>query len=71
MKTKAEIVQRLLGEGKIDAEEAVVLLMRDDAQPVIYYPALPLNPYPDPFPYPQPVPWWPYGPFITYSIGQG
>lgn len=60
MKTKAQIVQRLLEEKKIDAEEAVILLMTDKeyvpvAQPYPYpiYPAAPFQPfwYVDPRPY--------------------
>lgn len=45
MKTKAEIVQRLLGEGKIDAEEAVVLLMGEKTE-IQFIPYVPHNPYP-------------------------
>lgn len=53
MKTKAEIVQRLLSEGKIDAGEAVVLLMGEKQTeyiaypwPAFPYPITPINPYP-------------------------
>jgi len=42
MKTKAEIVQRLLEEKKVDAEEAVILLMSDKQKEYVYIP----NPYP-------------------------
>lgn len=53
MKTKAQIVQRLLEEKKIDAEEAVILLMADkEIQYIPYYPT----------PYPQPLPI-----FVTLS----
>lgn len=46
MKTKTEIVQRLLDAKQIDAEEAVILLMQDkEIQFVPYYPQ-PYNPYP-------------------------
>lgn len=45
MKTKAEIVQSLLNDGKITAEEAVILLTADIKYvPVTYTPT--------------PVPWW-------------
>lgn len=47
MKTKAEIVQRLLEEKKIDAQEAVVLLMGTEKEFVWVswpqYPAWPIN----------------------------
>lgn len=51
MKTKAEIVQKLLEEKKIDAEEAVILLMGENKgvqyipYPVYPQPFYPLNPY--------------------------
>lgn len=49
MKTKAEIVQRLLDEKKITADDAVVLLMAEEKQSIIYvdrpYPVYPANPY--------------------------
>lgn len=56
MKTKAEIVQALLNEGKITAEDAVILLMSDKQKEYVYIPQpIPYNPYPpfyvDPFPY--------------------
>lgn len=49
MKTKAEIVQALLNEGKITAEDAVVLLMDSKEKEYVYiptYPAAPYRPYP-------------------------
>lgn len=48
MKTKAEIVQRLLEAKQIDAEEAVVLLIQDKEVQFVPYPynPLPYNPYP-------------------------
>jgi len=59
MKTKAEIVQRLLEEKKIDAEEAVVLLMGEEKQ--IQYIPYPYNP-----PYPvNPYPFWPQSPIYS------
>lgn len=50
MKTKAEIVQSLLNEGKLSAEDAVVLLMKDVQYiyiqtPQPSYPNYPLNPF--------------------------
>lgn len=67
MKTKAEIVERLLREGKIDASEAVVLLMADSPTQPIYvgpvYPTYPTNPF---------YPWQPLGPFYyqnTITVG--
>ena len=65
--TKASIVQRLLDEKLITAEEAVVLLTNDAPAPPInpiqpYYPNphIPINPY-------TPInPWNPSQPFITY-----
>ena len=58
MKTKAQIVQQLLEEKKITAEEAVILLMND--APLQYipqpYPVYPFQPY-------QPRPW--QSPFVT------
>lgn len=59
--TKATIVQRLLDEKLITAEEAVVLLTSDA-------PVAPINPmqpyYPNPY---TPInPWNPSQPFITY-----
>jgi hypothetical protein len=60
MKTKAEIVQRLLDEKKIDAEEAVILLMEvKDVTLVPYYP----QPY-------WPTPYWsifPQSPIVNYG----
>lgn len=49
MKTKAEVVQRLLEEKKIDVEEAVILLMGNEKE--THY-----------IPYPQPV--YPQLPYI-------
>jgi hypothetical protein len=61
MKTKAEIVQRLLEEKKIDAEEAVILLMNDGQAVVTVYPIYPV----------QPAPVWSSNPWtlpiVTYS----
>lgn len=56
MKTKAEIVQELLNEEKITAEDAVVLLMSDKSNKeyifIPSYPNYPYNPYPfNPFYY--------------------
>lgn len=48
MKTKAQIVQRLLEEKKIDAEEAVILLMGD--KEIQYIPYYPTPAYPQPLP---------------------
>lgn len=64
MKTKAEIVQRLLEEKKIDAEEAVVLLMSEDKQLGITFPVWPAT---QPvYPY-NPNPYYPNGwPIVTY-----
>lgn len=56
MKTKAEIVQRLLDEKKIDAEEAVVLLMSDAVQQPFILPMFPQPVHPL---YPQ-YPMWPF-----------
>lgn len=62
MKTKAEIVQKLLEEKKIDAEEAVILLMGEhkDVQYI---------PYPQPYPvYPaSPAPLYPHSPIWVYD----
>lgn len=50
MKTKAQIVQRLLNEKQIDAEEAVTLLMSEKEiqfipyNPLPSWPAYPINP---------------------------
>lgn len=64
MKTKAEIVQRLLEEKKIDVEEAVTLLMGEEKQ--ITYVPYPYNPVPI---YPL-NPHYPIFPsFPTYSYG--
>lgn len=49
MKTKAKIVQRLLEEKKIDAEEAVILLMEGEKERDTVY-----VPYPQPY---YPTPW--------------
>ena len=65
--TKASIVQRLLDEKLITAEEAVVLLTNDapaspinPIQPYYPNPHIPINPY-------TPInPWNPSQPFITY-----
>lgn len=57
MKTKAEIVQRLLEAKQVDAEEAVILLMSDSQ--VTY---IPYNPYP--YPYYPINPVWPYAPYV-------
>lgn len=60
--TKAQIVQRLLEEKQIKAEEAVILLMSDKEYITVpshpHQPQQPFNPYPN-FP--------PYGPWTTYS----
>lgn len=64
MKTKAEIVQRLLNEKQVDAEEAVILLMGSDkeVQFVPYYP----NPSPQPI---NPLtPLWPQYPYYPITI---
>jgi hypothetical protein len=65
--TKASIVQRLLDEKLITAEEAVVLLTSDTPvvpinpmQPYYPNPHIPINPY-------TPInPWNPSNPFVTY-----
>lgn len=58
MKTKAEIVQRLLEEKKIDAEEAVTLLMGEEK--TVQYIPYPYNPAPI-YPLNPPMyPAWPY-----------
>lgn len=64
MKTKCEIVQALLDEKRITAEEAVVLLMGEkeyiyinQPYPVIQ-PSHPLNPY---------APFWYSDPFPNFS----
>ncbi len=44
MKTKAQIVQRLLEEKKIDAEEAVILL-QDTSNQNVFIPYTPYTPY--------------------------
>jgi hypothetical protein len=59
--TKASIVQRLLDEKLITAEEAVVLLTND----VPIAPINPMQPY-YPNPYIPVSPWNPSNPFITY-----
>ena len=62
--TKADIVQRLLEEKHITAEEAIVLLMteRQIVNPTIP-PAMPIWQIPSPpTPYPYPNPW-----FTTYT----
>jgi hypothetical protein len=60
--TKAQIVQRLLEEKQINAEEAVTLLMSDKeyitVPPQLPQPQQPYNPYPY-------IP--PNGPWITYG----
>lgn len=56
MKTKAEIVQRLLEEKKIDAEEATILLMGNGTGTYYFL-------YPPPF-YP---PYTPYCPITVSS----
>lgn len=58
MKTKAQIVQRLLDEKKIDAEEAVVLLMSEKEfipypQPYPIYPVSPYRFFPSPITIPK------------------
>lgn len=55
MKTKAEIVQALLNEGKITAEDAVVLLMDSKEKEYVYVP--------------QPYPVYPYNPMSPYYTG--
>lgn len=57
--TKAQIVQRLLEEKQINAEEAVILLMSD--KEYITVPSHPLQPF-NPYPYNPPN-----GPCITYG----
>lgn len=69
MKTKAEIVQDLLNEGKITAEDAVILLMDSRQKEYVYIPQpYPYNPYPpffvDPFPFGTP-------PIVTWSDSSG
>jgi len=56
--TKASIVQRLLDEKLITAEEAVILLTNDT-------PAAPINPMQPCFPNPY-IPLNPWNPFVTY-----
>lgn len=53
MKTKCEIVQKLLDEKKITAEDAVILLMGEKEYVYIPhpYPASPWPFYSEPFPY--------------------
>lgn len=62
MKTKAEIVQRLIEEKRIDAEEAVILLMGNEKE-------IQFIPYPAPQPYPiyplSPYPSLPYSPITV------
>jgi hypothetical protein len=60
MKTKSEIVGQLLKDGKITAEEAVVLLQGPEKE-YVYIP----QPYPV---YPV-YPSWPIVTYGTYSIG--
>lgn len=57
--TKAQIVQRLLEEKQINAEEAVILLMSD--KEYITVPSHPQQPF-NPYPYNPPN-----SPWITYS----
>ena len=63
MKTKAEIVQKLLDEKKIDAEEAVILLMGETSQVII---SQPYPVYPSPIPFYTSYPNWP-----IISVGTG
>ena len=56
--TKASIVQRLLDEKLITAEEAVILLTNDT-------PAAPINPMQPSYPNPY-IPLNPWNPFVTY-----
>lgn len=59
--TKANIVQRLLEEKQITAEEAVILLSNDT-------PMAPLPPVNPPYPYPvNPFPGYPTYPYIYCS----
>lgn len=59
MKTKAQIIQSLLEEKKIDVEEAMVLMMNDDR---VVYVTLPVNPV-----YPQyPISPYPFNPVLPY-----
>lgn len=51
--TKADIIARLLTEGKITVEECIILLTNDN-QPFIYMPYTP----------PSPIPWYPSYPII-------
>lgn len=53
MKTKDKIIQRLLDEDLIDAEEAIILLMADQKQ-------IQFVPYPQPYPVYPSQPIWPY-----------
>lgn len=64
MKTKAEIVQALLNEGKITAEDAVVLLITD--KEVQYVPVYPSAPYVT-WPYYPGTPVWYVNPFPAFS----
>ena len=61
MKTKAQIVQELLDEKKITAEDAVILLVENKKEYIFYspvYQTLPANP----------IPWQPViNPFTNYS----
>lgn len=67
MKTKAEIVQKLLEEKKIDAEEAVILLMGNDTQVII---SQPYPVYPSPIPFYPSYPSWPYSPITVSNATQ-
>lgn len=66
MKTKAEIVQALLNEGKITAEDAVVLLMDSKEKEYVYVPVYPSYPYVT-FPYSPSTPVWYVNSFPAYS----
>lgn len=46
MKTKAQIVQQLLEDKKINAEEAVILLIGEKEYIYLNQPVWPINPYP-------------------------
>lgn len=64
MKTKAQIVQDLLNEDKITAEDAVVLLTKE--KEYIAVPQQPSFPYNPVFPY-NPYPSYPVGPIYVHN----
>lgn len=68
MKTKAGIVQKLLEEKKIDAEEAVILLMGEEKTiQFIPYPHSPIPFFPQNPIYPA-YPSWPYSPVVCSAV---